>query len=522
MSKSKSNIFNLLFKGPANNAPAQSPAINAPAQSPAINAPANNAPANNAPANNAPAINAPAQGPAINAPAQDKSIDTKMRESYSVWNDYCRKYNLNTTPAYDVVGLLACLVNDKKSLFDIEDDKDLKLNNKQIQTKKIILKEEYRNPESLTLINGAIQDAKSYAEKKNLLIITDFGEECDDEVTCILANKLLPEIDVKIVFTNHNFNEQLWKYISFGGNPAIVTSIYDDTFEKLMQSLDNTIILQIGPIHANNKIKKILETTLIDKTYDWYLVGAFGETLNSKRDSKGNALLFHNNSTNSFIVDTMRGKGAFPFSYNALNDLELNDELIEHVIKIGWRNTVGRASYKGGRHVAHLVAEDDGSANYKTVRNIDTHLMRIKDKNTITETDKDNANDLATNYFELLKTAPTKEEDKLTEDKDGITNSTSKLNKTLIINGYVYILTTLYRWFGVPINFFESGSEENWDKQWDNPGYKFKENKLKQSGGKTKKNKKTKKLKKTKKTKKPKKNKKTTTAKKIRNMLNKL
>ena len=135
-----------------------------------------------------------------------------MRESYAVWNHYCRNYNLNTTPAYDVVGLLACLVNNKTSYFDIVDDVDLKVNKKQIQPKKIQLKKEYRNPESLTLINDEIKNAKSYDEK-NILIITDFGEECDDEVTCILANKLLPEINVQIVFTNHNFNEQLGKYI---------------------------------------------------------------------------------------------------------------------------------------------------------------------------------------------------------------------------------------------------------------------------------------------------------------------
>ena len=216
----------------------------------------------------------------------------------------------------------------------------------------------------------------------------------------------------------------------------------------------------------------------------------------------------------------MKGKGAFPFSYNALNDLKLKNELIEHVIKIGWRNTVGRASYKVGRFVAHLVAKDDGSANYQTVKNIDKQLKGILYKNKITDKHEAKAKYLATNYFNLLKTAPPPEFI-LTEDSDGTTNSSMNLNKKSIIDGYVYILTTLYRLFGVPINFFQSGSEENWDKQWDNPGYQhgyqFKENILKQSGGKTKKNKKTKKLKKTKKTKKPKKNKKTTTAKKIRN-----
>ena len=228
----------------------------------------------------------------------------------------------------------------------------------------------------------------------------------------------------------------------------------------------------------------------------------------------------------------MRGQGAFPFTYNALKTLELNTMLVVHVIKIGWRNTVGRASYKLGRSVAHLIAENSSSANYQTVKNIETQLMnveyKIKDKNKITKEIEKSANDLANNYFNLLKTAPPPEFI-LTEDSDGTTNSSMNLNKKSIIDGYVYILTTLYRLFGVPINFFQSGSEENWDKQWDNPGgqgvvveYQFKENILKQSGGKTKKNKKTKKLKKTKKTKKPKKNKKTTTAKKIRNMLNKL
>ena len=191
----------------------------------------------------------------------------------------------------------------------------------------------------------------------------------------------------------------------------------------------------------------------------------------------------------------MRGQGAFPFTYNALKTLELNTMLVDHVIKIGWRNTVGRASYKLGRSVAHLIAENSSSANYQTVKNIETQLMnveyKIKDKNKITKEIEKSANDLANNYFNLLKTAPPPEFI-LTEDSDGTTNSSMNLNKKSIIDGYVYILTTLYRLFGVPINFFQSGSEENWDKQWDNPGYQhgyqFKENKLNQSGGKTKKN----------------------------------
>jgi hypothetical protein len=207
----------------------------------------------------------------------------------------------------------------------------------------------------------------------------------------------------------------------------------------------------------------------------------------------------------------MRGQGAFPFTYNALKTLELNTMLVVHVIKIGWRNTVGRASYKLGRSVAHLIAENSSSANYQTVKHIETQLMnveyKIKDKNKITKEIEKSANDLATNYFNLLKTAPPPFT--LTEDSDGTTNSSMNLNKKSIIDGYVYILTTLYRLFGVPINFFQSGSEENWDKQWDNPGvvhvYQFKENKLNQSGGKTKKNKKTKNKLKTKKPKKTKK-----------------
>ena len=52
---------------------------------------------------------------------------------------------------------------------------------------------------------------------------------------------------------------------------------------------------------------------------------------------------------------------------------------------------------------------------------------------------------------------------------DGSTNSVAGATASEILEGYTFILTQMKAYFGVPIEFFMSGSPENWQQQWDYP-----------------------------------------------------
>lgn len=390
-----------------------------------------------------------------------QDIDTQMRESYEKWKEACIHKNLTTTPAYDVVGLLA-VIGDKTTYFD---ETDTSLEKKQVKMLK--LKEEYKVPETLSDMKPLLVSSTA---QYNLYIITDFGEECDDEVACILASKLT-NYNVKFIFTNQNYEEQLANFVSYGGHADKVYKL--STIETLFHSDGPNILLQIGPIHdSQDNYYNKFENGLKETTYDWYLVGTFGNTLNSQKDAEKISGLFHQNSKQSYIIDTDRGKGAFPFTYKGLSDLDLKETLKEHVIKIGWRNTVGRASPKIGKFIAHLVAEPDG-ANYNTIKNISRQMETIH--SSLSDEDTASAKKLAQNYLTQLTSA--KDNVRLTIDTNGVTNFLG-LKYENIINGYVYILTTLKQLFNVPIHFFESGGPENWKPEWNVPGHLFQENKL--------------------------------------------
>jgi len=438
-------------------------------------------------------------------PGESKeSIDSLMRTAYASWSKKCRVSNIPTTPAYDVVGLLSVLHPEK---FDISDG---------VMT----LKQKFRHP---TGFQGA--DYSSELPAKNLIVLTDFGEECDDEVTSLLV----PD-SAKLVFTDEeHFDKNVAKYREFGGKCKVHhVSELAGLFEK-----HNNVVLQIGPVHEHPH--GVIDVST--QKYDWYLVGTIGGTLNSKGDAQKNAEHLRDSAQSAYIVDTARGKGAFPFTYNQLTaalkgritDKQL-EKIAEHVIKIGWRNTVGRANPFVGKFIAHLVVKNVG-ANYKTV---DTVLRACLSPEEIAkvlraclspeEIAKEpwatatasklakTASKLAKNYLKRLQTTapdlldPDYDElddgtfkliklkgstEDITEDgvqfgvphtnvkpqklrllvdKEGNTNSVAGVKANQIVEGYTFILVVLNHLFGVPIEFFESGQPGKWQPQWENPG----------------------------------------------------
>jgi hypothetical protein len=440
-----------------------------------------------------------------------ESIDSLMRTAYTIWSKKCRDNNIPTTPAYDVVGLLAVLHPEKFNIV-----RNVKKEEKEEEEKEEEEKEEEEKEKSWNVMTlkeefreaGGFQRAdyliSGLTVIKNLIVLTDFGEECDDEVTCLLV----PE-SAKLVFTDEkHFTKNVKKYREFGGKCAVhhvseLSGLFED---------DNNVVLQIGPIH--NKVCNEIDVS--NKKYDWYLVGTIGGTLNSKGDAQKNAENLRDSAQSAYIVDTARGKGAFPFTYNQLiaalsgritaGQLE---KIAEHVIKIGWRNTVGRANPYVGKFISHLVVKNVG-ANYKTV---DTVLRACRSPEEIAEESwtSDAATELAENYLARLQTTAPDSLDpsydevddgtfklkgssedtavqegvvqfrvphtdvkpqkfRLLVDKKKNTNSVAGVTADQIVEGYEFILVVLNKLFGVPIKFFESGQPGKWQPQWENPG----------------------------------------------------
>jgi hypothetical protein len=336
-------------------------------------------------------------------------------------------------------------------------------------------------------------------------VLTDFGEECDDEVTSLLVPG-----SAKLVFTDENhFDQNVAKYREFGGKCAVHhVKDFSGLFEE-----DNNVVLQIGPVH--NAAHGVIDVP--DKKYDWYLVGTIGGTLNSKGDAQENAEILRDSAQSAYIVDTDRGKGAFPFTYNRLKSAledriteKQLEKIAEHVIKIGWRNTVGRANPFVGKFISHLVVKNVG-ANYKTVDTVLRACLSPEEiaKESWTSTA---AAKLAKKYLARLQTTapdvldPSYDEVddgtfklkgssentavqegvvqfrvahtdvkpqnlRLLVDKDGNTNSVAGVKADQIVEGYTFILVVLNKLFGVPIEFFESGQPGKWQPQWENPGW---------------------------------------------------
>jgi len=415
-----------------------------------------------------------------------ESVDSLMRTAYTSWSEKCRNNNIPTTPAYDVVGLLAVLHPEKFNNLD------------GVMT----LKEQFRGADGFKK-----EDYPLNKENINLIVLTDFGEECDDEVTSLLV----PE-SAKLVFTDEkHFDQNVAKYKEFGGK---CTVHHFKEFSKLFEE-NNNVVLQIGPVHK--AAHGVIDVP--DKEYDWYLVGTIGGTLNSKGDAQANAEILRDSAQSAYVVDTARGKGAFPFTYNGLKSAltgriteEQLEKIAEHVIKIGWRNTVGRANPFVGKFISHLVVKNVG-ANYKTV---DTVLRACLSPKEIAKESWTSpaAAKLAKNYLARLQTTapdvldPSYDEVddgtfklkgssentavqegvvqfrvphtdvkpqkfRLLVNKDGNTNTVAAKGVTedQIVEGYTFILVVLNKLFGVPIEFFESGMPGKWQPQWENPGW---------------------------------------------------
>jgi len=435
--------------------------------------------------------------PLLSAVGRDNT-DEQMRAAYERWRTAFYEQNVETTPAYDVVGLLAALClssrRSAKTYFDIGSlGSNKNVLQEGAQVYKLLAK--YRTKDALASIFSDLEGFRSSIFK--LLIITDFGEETDDEVTCLLANKLhaMGLVDVRFLFTTaeDRFEAQIERFKYWGGNPDLVCSIYAKNTvvdwlneqpgeeEKEVESA-KPVILQIGPVHepTNAAGWRTIWRPNVVAAYDYVVVGTLNgvPALNVKADARDSALHLMSGAETKIVVDTMAGLGAFNFCAESLSSLfgavdpsrdESRVSIQEHVCRIGWRNSVGRASPFAARFVAHLVSEPvgafGGGANYMTARKIQEDLGGEVVSNARSRA-------IAEKYLEQLQNRPGPPNFnfmKLTIADDGSTNNPNGATAQSIVNGYAYILDCLNTFFGVPIEFFESGQPEKWNPAWETP-----------------------------------------------------
>ena len=401
--------------------------------------------------------------------------DTEMREAYELWEEACHDQDLELTPAYDLTALTAIVNENSGTITKTEHVNDVQVDTWKMKQEKV------NDPEEILNFKGYVEDAhSSNTLPTHLIILTDYGEETDDEVTCFMAN-LLSENGVKVtIIHTHSgdkdeFQKQEDLYKERGGSNSFITidEITQENFQGFLgEEPEKNVILQIGPITQ----WKVNIGELKGK-YKYCIEGTIGNTFNSKDNAENIARQFVDNSIRSVICDAARGAGAYKWVMKhvlqAVLDAGANEEaadsLCRRVMEIGWRHTVGRAGTKFARFIAGLVAP--GGANYKVVESIVNKMEEVKFP--LTEERKREAKVLANLYFNNLISTDINNAIPLVLKEDGqTTNSVHSSTKDEIIQGYEYILTNLYQYFGVPIKFFLSGEPGNWEKYWETPSKK--------------------------------------------------
>lgn len=335
------------------------------------------------------------------------------------------------------------------------------------------------SPQLLTGNEAATADT---VYSKQLVLITDVGEECDDEAAVYLATQIAAaKADLKLDVVFVHGQEAIDNFKSMFDQDKDPSTPNGISFlagsEQLSQvrkgtGVDEVIILQIGPVnnadikHVNAAIKEL-------KPYDYFLVGALGATFNSDKDKDKTAQAFVSGANLAHIVKTDRGKGAFKFSMAAV--AEFPDGLKEHIERIGFRNTIGRAEPTAASFfTAGLVSDNGKGANYNTAMGIQKELnIEVTD-------DKDKQIQFVVQkYLADL-------EDHQTIPKIGVSDhkkpdgcgvaggvpctgwvSANGATRQSVVKGYTKILkiTTGSR-LGLPVDLIVSGKPGKWEPQW--------------------------------------------------------
>lgn len=304
-------------------------------------------------------------------------------------------------------------------------------------------------------------------------LISDAGEECDDELAiaflrarCIYDTNL----HVRVFCTNPIGKKNIIRMIGDSLANFELLDFTKDTFVQRNTGKKMPILVQIGPVTPEHI--DMCDKYVKSGPFAYILLGELGNTLNSNKTAQKVAEFFITNSSHSTCIHTKGGAGAPFFTVGGLSSLSgPNGPLIEHMLKIGFRNTMGRAGASAGKFVAHLVAMFDGGANYQTCKRIADQLGIKSAPETWNKAD-DPVNKrhetimaIVDSYITDLRKAPGIG---LDVNDDGSTNSIRGVTHDQIRHGYAFILDTMNQAFDFPIDFFASQTpDRQWDKRWE-------------------------------------------------------
>jgi len=214
-----------------------------------------------------------------------------------------------------------------------------------------------------------------------IMVITDPGEEVDDEAAVFYLEQQELKLDCDIHYICVG-PEKGRSRVRVNRLKEMVTVRCPDerihTIEEWLcpsfpafevRNYANVRILQIGPI-ANKWLPSVKAYTDYLKgegvTYDYYLQGALGSTTNSKDgQSEKTAMLLRDRARAEMVVI---GAPYEKFTYEIA--MSYPEKLKNEILRIGFKNTVGRADPQSAplRYTAHLVGP--GGANYETAKSI--------------------------------------------------------------------------------------------------------------------------------------------------------
>ena len=266
----------------------------------------------------------------------------------------------------------------------------------------------------------------------------------------------------RVFFTNKDGQAMFAQLLE--GKPALAnfkTFAFNEVTFKPNKVSQKTLLVQIGPIRESQF--EIVQAYAV-KPFDYILLGEIGKTLNSSKHKHAQAAAEFLLKTSFWgvCIATKGGEGAPPFTIADLAPLGGADSaIVNHCIKIAFRNTVGRASAAAGQGVAHLVAAHSMGANYQTAVSIAKHLDMEPFKETSKARDA-SIESVVRSYVDGLVAHG------LVVAADGSTNSPRGVTISEINNGYTFILDTLNQAFGVPLDFFASQTaSREWGKEWE-------------------------------------------------------
>jgi hypothetical protein len=225
------------------------------------------------------------------------------------------------------------------------------------------------------------------AYKNYLLVVTDIGEECDDETAIFYLYKQTqknPELFIEVLCVGGKCSENeriqsLHQHLKIQETSNFKVGKMSE-MPKYTHICPTKTLLQIGPSTQDpTPYQKLLND------YTYILLGKLGTTNSSKGKPYNFASHMADYAQHAIILDTkVHGETRIPlFSMNSSNFFPY--KVKKEIIRMGFKNTLGRAP-PSLIFLNQLVAP--GGANYNTANSIYDTVYSVGDFENITITEE--------------------------------------------------------------------------------------------------------------------------------------